>query len=313
MPTYAKTHEECRILCCLLCGRKGKDNRSLTVGNKKIIKTNFIPNFDEIQHFLPGGLCGSCRSILSLRFGKNPSSRPTTLPCDKDSQYFQKMIEELSKLPRGIGTSTVCTCFMCDPAKKVFCTQKEAPGVKKPEFSNDTSRDNRTLDQSRMEQVTELMEKLTPKTKDFLVNARIKEKASEKTSESPLKFASAAGGQPMPVVAGPRARKRLYDNKAQVPAETFEKIASGTDLSGNQMASIAKEFRSSQGRNSIEPGMKEHLQNAPLVIKKFFKTVYIDLQVRNKETNELETVNKKFVYCHDIPGYKDHLKKVRIR
>ena len=79
------------------------------------------------------------------------------------------------------------------------------------------------------------------------------------------------------------------------------------------MASIAKEFRSSQGRNSIEPGMKEHLQNAPLAIKKFFKTEYIDLQVRNKETNELETVNKKFVYCHDIPGYKDHLKKVRIR
>ena len=35
--------------------------------------------------------------------------------------------------------------------------------------------------------------------------------------------------------------------------------------------------------------------------------------VENKDTNELETVNKKFVYCHDIPGYKDYLKKVRIR
>ena len=281
MPTYAKTHEECRTLCCLFCGRKGKDNRSLSVGNKIAIKTNFIPNFDEVQHFLPGGLCGSCRNILSLRFGKNPSARPTTLPCDADSQYFQKMIEELSKLPRGVGASTICTCFMCVPAKTDFLSLKKAPGIKKPEFSNTTSRDNRSLDQSRMEQVTELLGKLTPKTKDFLVNARIKEKESEKSTESPLKFASAAGGKPMPVIAGPKARKRLYDSKAPVPTETFEKIASGTDLSGNQIAAVAREFRSSQGRKSIEPGMKEQLQNAPLVLQKYFKTEYVPLEVRN--------------------------------
>ena len=131
MPKDAKTHEECRTLCCLLCGRKGKDNRPLSVGNKITIKTNFIPNFDDIQQFLPGGLCGSCRSIMSLRFGKNPSSRPTTLPCDADSQYFQKMFEELSQLPRGVGTSTVCFCFMCVPAKTDLLSQKKVPGVKK--------------------------------------------------------------------------------------------------------------------------------------------------------------------------------------
>ena len=313
MPKDGKTHEECRILCCLFCGRKGKDNRPLSVGNKITIKTNFIPNFDDIQHFLPGGLCGSCRRTMSLRFGKNPSARPTELPCDTDSQYFPKMIEELSKLPRGVGSSTECTCFICVPAKTDLLSQKMAPGVKKPDFSNTTSRDNRTLDQSRMEQVTELMEKLTPKTKDFLVNARIKEKAGEKSSESPLKFASAAGGKPMPVIAGPKARKRLYDKAAPVPVETFEKIASGTDLSGKQMAAVAKEFRSSQGRKSIEPGMTEHLKNAPLVLKKFFKTVYIPLDVKNEETKLVEKVNTKVVYCHDIPGYKDHLKQVRLR
>ena len=55
------------------------------------------------------------------------------------------------------------------------------------------------MDKSRVDQVTELMEKLTPKTKDFLVNARIKEKEEEKTSNSPLKFAAAVGGTPMTV------------------------------------------------------------------------------------------------------------------
>ena len=312
MPTTAKTHEECRILCCLLCKRKGKDNRPLSVGNKITIKTNFMPNFDDVQHFLPGGLCGSCRSILTLRLGKNPSSRPTTLLCDTDSQYFQEMIQVLSKLPRGIQTSTVCTCFMCVPAKTDFLSQKKAPGVPKPEFSNTASRDNRNLDQNRKEECAELMKKLTPKMKDMLVNARIKEKASEKSgSDSPLKFASAVGGQPMQVIAGEKARcaKRLYDK--QVPVKTFENIAKNTDLSGNKMAAVAREFRSSEGRASIEAGRKEHLQNAPLVLKKFFKTIYIPLEVRNTETKQLETVTVKVGYCHDIPGYKDYLKQER--
>ena len=112
-------------------------------------------------------------------------------------------------------------------------------------------------------------------------------------------------------IAGPKARKRLYDSKDPVPVKTFEKIASGTDLSSNKMATVAREFRSSQGRKSIESGLKEQLQNAPLVLQKFFKTVYIQLQVRNKETKELQTVMIKVVYCHDIPGYKEHLKKER--
>ena len=162
----AKTHEECRKLCCLICKRKGKDNRQLSVGNKITIKTNFMPNFDEVQHFLPGGLCGSCRGVFTLRFGKNPSSRPTTLPCDANSTYFEEMTEELSRLPKGIGTRTDCTCFMCIPAKTVFLTQKETPGVQKSEFSNTSSRDNRNLNESRAEECSELMNKLTPKMKE---------------------------------------------------------------------------------------------------------------------------------------------------
>ena len=307
MPHTAKTHEECRKLCCLFCKRKGKDNRTLTVGNKISIKSNFLANFEDVEQFLPGGVCGSCRKILSLRFGKNPDSRPTALPCDTDPQYFQNIIEELSKLPRGIGTRTDCSCSICSPAKTVFLTEKKTPGIPKPEFSNTVSRDNRNLDQSRIDQVTELMGNLTPKTKDYLVNARIKEKEGEKSSESPLKFGSASGGTPMQVIAGPKARKRLYDSKAPVPVKTFEKIASGTDLSTNKVAAVAKEFRSSQGRKSIESGLKDQLQNAPLVLHKFFKTVYIPLQIRNKETKQLETVMIKVVYC----GYKEHLKNER--
>ena len=38
---------------------------------------------------------------------------------------------------------------------------------------------SRNLEQSRVEEVTELMEKMTPKSKDAFVNARIKEKQEQ--------------------------------------------------------------------------------------------------------------------------------------
>ena len=46
----------------------------------------------------------------------------------------------------------------------------------KSEFTNEKSRDNRNLDKSRVDELTEVMRKWTPKSKDNYVNARIKEK-----------------------------------------------------------------------------------------------------------------------------------------
>ena len=155
------------------------------------------------------------------------------------------------------------------------------------------------------------MATLTPKTKDFLVKARIEEKQAEKSTNSPLKFTSATGGKPMEVIAGCKAKKRLYDKNAPVTTKTFENIARGTDMSANKLSAVAKEFRKSQGRNSIEPGMKEQIQDAPLVLKKYFTTVYIPLEVKNKETKQVEKATVKVVYCHDLKGYKDHLKQER--
>ena len=71
-------------------------------------------------------------------------------------------------------------------------------------ISNDVSRDNRDLDQSRLEDVTDLMGKLTPKTKDALVVARIKEKqvVESKTYEDHIYFTGASGGAPLQVITG---------------------------------------------------------------------------------------------------------------
>ena len=85
-----------------------------------------------------------------------------------------------------------------------------------------------------MEEVTELMEKMTPKSKDAFVYARMKEKQEQekKSDVDTLSFGSAQGGRPVLVSPNVGARKRLlYDSKAPISKQTFENIASATDLS----------------------------------------------------------------------------------
>ena len=145
-----------------------------------MIVENFMKNFETFKYFLPLGCCGACRENLSYRFGKNPSpERYKPFACESDDQYYQNIIDRLQKLPRGSSQNLDCKCFICEPAHTVLKSVKLQPGIPKPEFSNERRRDNRTLDQSRFEEVTEMMEKMTPKSKDDFVYARMKEKQEQ--------------------------------------------------------------------------------------------------------------------------------------
>ena len=127
----------------------------------------------------------------------------------------------------------------------------------------------------RLEEVTELMEKMTPKTKDTFVYARLKEKQQieTKSRNSTLSFGIALRGKPVEVTLSSGARKRLlYDSKAPVSEQTFEKIASATDLSNRKAKLVATEFRRSEGKHSIETGFAEETYSLPKeIIKKYFK------------------------------------------
>ena len=171
------------------------------------------------------------KSVVSLwkdyKIGKYKPFR-----CESDETFYQSVIDTLRKLPRGSGTNKNCKCVICDPAHTDFKTIKFRDGIPKPEFSNQVSRENRNLDKSRLDEVTDLMGKLTPETKDALEDARIKEKQvlESNTGENPLSFTGAAGGNPVQVITGTKAKKKLmYDDKPPVPRSTFENMASATD------------------------------------------------------------------------------------
>ena len=81
-------------------------------------------------------------------------------------------------------------------------------------------------------------------------------------------------------------------------------------MSNQKAKLVAAEFRRNEGRKSIESGFSEDLSSIPKeIIKKYFKTVYIKLQVMNKGNLELQT--KKVVYCFDLEGYAKHIKEAR--
>lgn len=316
MPNFKKGHDDYRKLCCFFCLRKAqsKSDRTLSAGEINLIKANFFHDFDNFKDFLPLGCCSRCRSNLSYRFGKNPSSEKyKPFPCESDSQYYQNVIDTLRKLPRGSSQNKECTCFICEPAHTDFKSVKLQPGVPKPEFSNQVSRDNRTLDQSRLDEVTEKFENMTPKSKDAFVVLRIKEKQEQeqKSIEDPLSFRGAAGGAPIEVIAGAKAKKKLlYDNTTPVAKKVFENMAGVTDLSNRKAKLNAREFRKSEGKKSIEPGFAEDLSSKPKeILQKYFTTKYIELEVTKDEQIEMQT--KKIVYCHDLPGYAKHIKEER--
>ena len=60
---------------------------------------------------------------------------------------------------------------------------------------------------------------------------------------------------------------------------TFEAMAAATDISNKKAKIIAREFRTCEGRTSIEAGFEKTLAIEPKVIKKYFTTKYIDLEV----------------------------------
>ena len=90
MPTFAKTHEECRTLVCIICMKKGDQELSKTYK----VKNNF--NFKRV----PLATCVSCRSNLSKL-------------CDGKTKVVSQLYNfETIAIKVLTRFSTVCKCLI---------------------------------------------------------------------------------------------------------------------------------------------------------------------------------------------------------
>ena len=172
------------------------------------------------------------------------------------------IIKELSKLPRGIDKSIDCTCFICEYGRQRVSSKLKA-GRPKSEFCNETSRDNRSLEESRVDEIDQMMKKLTPRTKSALGHALVKEQKDNKSTESPVKFTSASGGAALPVYPGAK-RKLEYSNKP-ISNEVFKQIQKEEGLSNRCVQRIQSTVRESLGHGSVQSGFCDELTDDPKV------------------------------------------------
>ena len=268
-----------------------------------------MSDFEIHQEFLPGGTCGTCRGEFSLLTGavKNPTGRTANLLKDND---YCGIIEELSSLPRGTEANTECQCVVCQYGKSKV-SDKLKGGRKQKEISEGKSRDNRSLIEPRADKIDRLMKEWTPKTKSGLAHALIKEKQEETSSESTITFTSAAGGSSLPVFVGAKTKRKLDYKQEPINNEIFKQMQINEGLSDKSVRRIQTVVRESMGHSSVQTGLREELSDDPKVLEKYFKTEMLPFEVRNEDSGETETVNKKICYSKDLPGFKEFVKESR--
>ena len=103
MPTFAKTHEECRKSVCVICMKKG--DQELTENYKSKILQQIQKDLDFNDERVPSATCISCRSQI----GKL---------CDGKTTVVQKLHHfETILIKPATRFSIVCKCLLCRIAK----------------------------------------------------------------------------------------------------------------------------------------------------------------------------------------------------
>ena len=98
MPTYAKTHEDCRMSVCFYCLCKA--DRQLTDGHKTFIQENLFEKFRKYADLLPSGTCGRCRKNFSLKL-------------DMRRIDYEELICLLENIKPATRNSPQCPCKIC--------------------------------------------------------------------------------------------------------------------------------------------------------------------------------------------------------
>ena len=302
------------------------------------IEEDLIPSFSKIYSILPGGSCGSCRRIVSDLM-KNKENASTKL--QKSKEDFVELIAILNALPENAMKNQFCECLMCNMFKagrpmklksnagrpKVeqvdsdakFCTLDQEPQqltseIKpeppmldldiKPQMLN-TEPQPSTSDQNRSEFVNHMMLTASPTRRMMLAAETYKEARDSKVSDSPVKFPQAFGGPRMPVLMGKtRIEQEIQDSMTQIPVTLFHDIQCDGSFSNQAIQNIAKKFRETCGRTSIETGLKRSLIDRKKAVSEFFGHKTVRLEIRpNKESKSYQLVDKVVSYCTDVEGF----------
>jgi len=275
-PRATKSHTDRLKDVCLICC--GKGNRQISSCQKAYdIVKSVLENFEDVQHYLPSGICNSCRIVK--------------FSTDNLSTKYKEWINILSKLPPSTRSSPDCACFVCIVSKSASKSYgKSLSKGGRPAKVSDSSREKTPPPStSRATKVKEFMETWSPKSRMMACNETIREQKANKLTKSPIKLPNLSGGPKMPIVFGTKSLKEV-ENKAkkssQIPKETMINIMNEGNRSKNDIKKIARKLRKELGRGIIESGLDQALLESK-VLEEFFTVKSVKMLVKNNKAKRL--------------------------
>ena len=292
-----KTHDDCRKCVCFGC--RTKADRMLTSNQVLYVISNCFPSFDTYKGYLPIGICGTCRAIISLN-GVFPTW-----------DYFSV----INELKNRTFTRTGCNCSICKIAKVVGRSSigqrvSSPPQPPRPDPPIDfvcrkcygtvtTTPEEHNQYCTPAAKMANLMADLSPDFKSQFCAKHLKEQVPD---ESGAIYLKQTVGRPLAVHMGATCKPKIEPLSVQ----TFMDMQSERPhLSNNDILGIASVIRVNYGRNSVESGLKQALIDLPKKLAPFYSKVKLEVIYKNKKEERWG------IFCTDFAGLVNLLLKER--
>ena len=303
-----KSHEEISLQICFFCLRKG--DRSLQTSHIDFIERHRFSSYRIFQDILPAGSCGTCRNVISA-INKSGNDSKRSFP----QVDYENLVQKLQRVPPVTRQNPVCQCFQCITFRSTFVNlgARPKPKLGRPSLVPEPAasgpfctkceqelKPGRPHSCSRVEHVTNLMKRLTPKTRQELASETIKEQiAKAGTSSTNVSLPQVQGGRLLNVSIGASSVK----GSSPISTDFFLNLQRQKDLTNTAVLDLARSLKKRKGRKFIAPGLKQSLIESGKLLIDFFECKKIDLEIRDTNTDKLVKVSKDVVLCKSVPEF----------
>ena len=317
------THEDCRRRVCLICMCKSKVMCTITDAIYIGIQEHVVDGLDRNDERLPVVLCGTCyMAVCEMRKGI----------FGRKLEIFDHSKIATSRVTRSVSTMALqqCTCIVYEVAKSVPSNLNKAAGGKamktkkkrgrpsmdvlpsasKNKPAEDTlylcsiclSSVRRGLDHcctksKRIQNINDLANIGTPKTKEKVASALVRRKLAEtqivtSTPSATVTLASSLG-RPLVLFANGSLRKKL-----RFTAEDVSTIQTDMHLSNKQTLQLASHIRTVAAcRTAVQPHLKQILHRHNHRLDMLF-SIEENKFLFKEEKNKWE--ERPAVFCNDL-------------
>ena len=148
---------------------------------------------------------------------------------------------------------------------------------------------------------------LTPKTGTQLALAILKDRVEEEGG-SVIQLQSHKGGKPTEVTVG----KQKTPHTSVLTCEDAKVMQGKNNLTQTQMKNILADYRTVNGRHSVEPFIMENILQSKRELKGYFSSELVDFLKKDPDSPvDYDLDPQPMVYCHNLEGLLCHIASER--